>query len=260
VEKVIDLALTAVVCLISSMKLSNNKLSIKDKILLAVILGVDKETKVPVGGLSFPFAPEISIDNLSDWVCVSKPVFYSTVSRMNRENYIFVDRSCVKITDKGKSYLGQNFPQLFLKNQKWDGYWRIIVFNIKESERYKRDKLRNYLIKIKFAPLSDGVWVSPLPIFGVINDLAGDSIYIEGKLQRKEEEQIMLYHKIIEINNEYGRLCIALKKAKNLQDRDTIPILKSQFLEVLARDPQMPIKLLPKEWLGTKAKRLFTNV
>lgn len=238
------------------MKLINRKLSIKEKILLAVVFAVDKQENVPFGVLSFPFAPEISMDGLSNWISCERTVFYSTVSRMAKEEIIFVENSVVKITEKGKVFLSQNFPYLFLKNLKWDGFWRIIVFNIKEAERYKRDKLRNYLIKIKFAPVSSGVWVSPLPILGVLNDFSDGIIYIEGKLQKKDEEKILLYHKIMEINNEYGRLCMALKRARNLQERDTIPLLRSKFLEIFANDPHLPKELLPKDFLGDKVKRL----
>lgn len=242
------------------MKLINRKLSIKEKILLVVVFAVEKQENVPFEGLSFPFAPEVSMDKLSNWISCERTVFYSTVSRMVKEELIAVENSRVKFLEKGKKHLAKNFPQLFLKNLKWDGIWRIIVFNIKEIERYKRDKLRNYLIKIRFAPISDGVWVSPLPILGVLNDFSDGIIYIEGKLQKKEEEKILLYHKIFEINNEYGRLCMALKRARNLHEHDTIPVFRSQFLDVFAIDPQMPLELLPKNWMGEKAKRLFTNV
>jgi phenylacetic acid degradation operon negative regulatory protein len=240
-----------------SLKLNKGRLSLKDKILLSIVLGVDKKNLVPFNGLSFPFAPQISMDCLSEWVNAGRSVFYSTVSRMNKESYIVVENSLVKITDKGKTYLVENFAHLFSKNIKWDGNWRIIVFDIKEAERYKRDKLRNNLIKIKFAPISAGVWATA---FNIFPEIASGCIYIEGKLQRPVIDKILLYYKIIEINNEYGRLCMALKKAKHLQEHDTIPSLRSQFLEVYSSDPQLPRELLPKEWLGEKAKRLFTNV
>ena len=130
------------------------------------------------------------------------------------------------------------------------------MFNIKEKERYKRDKLRNYLIKVKFAPLSDGVWVSVKNIKISEEDI----IYIEGKLRVKEIEKILAYYKIDEIDGEYKRLCDAFKTARSLHGHDRIPFLRSQFLDVFALDPQIPLELLPKDWAGEKAKKLFTKI
>ena len=234
------------------------KLSLKEKILLAVVLGVDKRETVPYGELSFPFAPQISLDVLGSWVFCERSVFYSTTSRMVKENLIAINNGVVKLTDNGKNILARNFPYLFLKKEKWDGFWRIIVFDIKEAERYKRDKLRNYLIKIKYVPISDGVWVTHHSVHHFIFDGMGESIiYIEGKLQQNEIDKILLKHDMFSINVEYGRLCTALKRARDLHKNDTIPLLRSQFLEIFANDPQMPLELLPKDWVGEKAKRIF---
>lgn len=234
------------------MSSNDKKLSLKEKILLAVILGVDKSKNVPFNNLSFPFAPEMSLDELSNWIFCERPVFYSTVSRMSREGLIFVDDGIVKILEKGKLLLAKNFCYLFLKNVKWDGFWRIIVFNIKEAERYKRDKLRNYLIRVKFASVSSGVWVSPHKI----NISEEDIIYIEGKLSDREKETVFEKLGILKINDLYRSLYSDLKTALNSHDGDKIRFLKSRFLEILCHDPNFPNELLPNSWMGDKVKRL----
>lgn len=228
------------------------KLSLKEKILLAIVFCVDKDRSLPFGNLSFPFAPEMSLDDLSNWVFCERPVFYTTVSRMGRENLLVVENGVVKLLDNGKKFLATNFPYIFQKNKNWDGLWTIIVFNIKEVERYKRDKLRNYLIKIKFAPVSSGVWVSPHEI----NISEEDIIYIEGKLGDREKEIIFGKLGILKINDLYRSLYSDLKTALNLHDNDRIRFLKSRFLEILALDPNYPSVLLPNSWMGDKVKRL----
>lgn len=256
-EKVIDLSLTVVVCLIYVMKLNDGKLSIKDKILLAVVFDVYKGQNVPMFGLSFPFAPEVSMDTLGSWVNCDRRVFYSTVSRMIKDGLIVVENSVVKISEKGKSFLAKNFPQLFLKNGKWDGNWRIIVFNIKETERFKRDKLRNYLMRIKFVPISDGVWVSALKY---IPSLPEGTLYIEGKLQKQDADGVLKKLNIFEINKLYQSLYDDLKKAEDLHGYDKICSLKSRFLEIMAFDPQLPPELLPNDWMGEKVKRKIASL
>jgi len=47
------------------------------------------------------------------------------------------------------------------EKEKWDGKWRIVIFDIKESRRAKRDELRSLLIRTGFIKLQESVWVFP---------------------------------------------------------------------------------------------------
>ena len=43
----------------------------------------------------------------------------------------------------------------------WDGMWSLVAFSIPEEHRAARDELRKALRWLGFAPLYDGLWVSP---------------------------------------------------------------------------------------------------
>jgi CRISPR-associated endonuclease Cas2 len=47
------------------------------------------------------------------------------------------------------------------KPKKWDGKWRVIIFDIKENRRGMRDKFRRTLTQIGFLKLQQSVWVYP---------------------------------------------------------------------------------------------------
>ncbi len=47
------------------------------------------------------------------------------------------------------------------KPRRWDGKWRLLVFDIKESRRALREQIRWTLKRIGFAYLQDSVWVYP---------------------------------------------------------------------------------------------------
>jgi len=49
------------------------------------------------------------------------------------------------------------------RKQKWDGKWRVIIFDVWERRRAARDRLRALLIKTGFVRLQDSVWVFPYP-------------------------------------------------------------------------------------------------
>jgi DNA-binding transcriptional regulator PaaX len=47
------------------------------------------------------------------------------------------------------------------KPKKWDGKWRVIVFDVPEKSRGKRDVLRRELVNFGFMQLQKSVWVYP---------------------------------------------------------------------------------------------------
>ena len=50
------------------------------------------------------------------------------------------------------------------KQIKWDGKWRMVVFDIPEKAREKRDQLRALLKRQGFAKLQASVFVNPYPL------------------------------------------------------------------------------------------------
>lgn len=51
----------------------------------------------------------------------------------------------------------------FKKPGRWDGKWRIVMFDIPEKERVFRDILRAHLYQLEFYKLQQSVFVSPYP-------------------------------------------------------------------------------------------------
>ena len=47
------------------------------------------------------------------------------------------------------------------KPKKWDGRWRVIIFDIRETKRVARNKFRMTLQRIGFLKLQNSVWVFP---------------------------------------------------------------------------------------------------
>ncbi len=46
----------------------------------------------------------------------------------------------------------------------WDGKWRILAFDIPETKRRVREKLREYLWILGFKPIQKSIWVTPMDI------------------------------------------------------------------------------------------------
>jgi|SRR3989344_3196877 len=76
-----------------------------------------------------------------------------------------------RLTPKGKKSLLKFEVEGLLKHRptKWDGKYRVVIFDIKEKIRFSRDDLRYTLLKFGFVRLQNSVWVYPYPCEGAIN-------------------------------------------------------------------------------------------
>jgi len=67
------------------------------------------------------------------------------------------------LTDKGKQrLLKYDFEKMRIPRQRWDGKWRIVIFDIPEKQREARDSLRDKLKNLGFHELQRSVFVYPL--------------------------------------------------------------------------------------------------
>ncbi len=60
------------------------------------------------------------------------------------------------------------------KPKKWDGKWRMLIFDIPEKRKLLRNKIRLTLVSIGFTKLQDSVWIFPYPCEDLVNLLKAD--------------------------------------------------------------------------------------
>src|SRR3989338_16907 len=92
--------------------------------------------------------------------------FRKATERLRKHNLIFGERQGKRIifelTDEGKAEAGKIKLKLEMaKRKRWDGKWRIIIFDVPEKMRGKRDLLRKELIAFGFMQLQKSVWAYP---------------------------------------------------------------------------------------------------
>ncbi|MEK7669306.1 MAG: hypothetical protein AAB350_01805 [Patescibacteria group bacterium] len=104
----------------------------------------------------------------------------------------------LKITQGGKRYLfrclslGDN--KELNKNKKWDGKWRVLIFDIPESRRFDRTNIRQALISIGFMRLQDSVWIYPYSCENIVSllkaetETEGDVLYMIVEALENDEE------------------------------------------------------------------------
>ena len=72
-------------------------------------------------------------------------------------------QTTVSLTAKGERLLERSRikNQVAIDSKKWDGKWRVVIFDIKEYRRGERDWLRVELSEFGFIRLQNSVWVTP---------------------------------------------------------------------------------------------------
>lgn len=110
---------------------------------------------------------------------------YQLEKRGYLEKYKHRDLEFVRLSDKGKDAL-ETF-----KREK-DGKWKMIIFDIPESQRQVRDYLRTKLKQLGFKKWQHSIWITPYR-------LPGDVV---SELQLLSEKYFVRLITIESINNE----------------------------------------------------------
>lgn len=69
-----------------------------------------------------------------------------------------------RITEAGQKALAFEQEKAKLQNTKkkrWNGRWRVVIFDVPEKRRKTRDRLREVMERTGFVRLQDSVWVFP---------------------------------------------------------------------------------------------------
>lgn len=58
-----------------------------------------------------------------------------------------------------------------IRKKKWDGHWRVIIFDIPETLKKWREYLRAELRNLGFKQLQYSVYITPYPVTGELHEL-----------------------------------------------------------------------------------------
>jgi len=163
------------------------------------------------------------------------------------------------VTSKGQKRLKSILPQYF-EEKKWDGKWYIVSYDVPENKRWLRKVLRNTLQELKFGPLHKSLWISPYNFLGDIEKIVHQYnletyvlLAISDKLGREPSEALAeRIWNLGETNNQYKEF-IREVESRKLADSEIV----FQYLSILHQDPQFPADLLPPDWQGQEAHRIY---
>ena len=179
------------------------------------------------------------------------------------------DPPTYKLTAKGFYDIVLTYPVFRFTQEKWDGKWRILSYEIPEKKRELRDKLRREVTSWGLGPWHRSFWLTPHPIINSLKDLVLDKEeqqYIQAfeadHVFGKREELIEKVWGKVAREKEYRSL---FKQWHQVLSTDKNKILKmkevvSYYIDILKTDPGLPKDLIGESWIGFEAITLFREI
>ena len=182
------------------------------------------------------------------------------------------DARIYRLSEQGRLHvLGGRDPEREW-NRRWDGRWRMVLFDIGEEQSAQRDKLRRYLRARGFGYLQHSVWVSPHPLEMESGALKGAAVDVESLILREarpvagesDDEIVRGAWDFHEITKRYS----AALKVLEARPRETLGTPgaaqrlkdwarreRAAWLHAMSADPLLPRPLWPRGYPGERVWR-----
>jgi phenylacetic acid degradation operon negative regulatory protein len=180
------------------------------------------------------------------------------------------DQRLYRLTQQGRIHaLGGRDPEACWAHE-WDGYWRLVIFDIPAAHVKTRFALHRYLRSHGFGCLQKSVWITPHSLKEECKDAAGfpakakSLVFLQATLCGGEKnEQIVRaawnFGRINELYTEYLGI-LRQRPGQALADQAVAKAFQAwaaeerqAWLAALTADPLLPKTLLPSDYQGCDA-------
>jgi phenylacetic acid degradation operon negative regulatory protein len=216
---------------------------------------------------------------------MSEVAVRSAVARLARENWIVArrggQRSFYSLSAAGHALIEEGTRRIYRADgARWDGRWCLLNYTIPESKRALRDRMRKQLAWLGFGALGAGTYLAPRDVSTHVQQLVerlGASGYartfIASRAGGTADADIVrecwdlagiarLYERFIDRYSPLFQRDKTRKARRDLDDRDAFIVrfaLTHDFRRFPFIDPDLPLRLLPKDWAGVRARKLFED-
>ncbi len=217
---------------------------------------------------------------------LSEQAIRSAVSRMCRAGLLKARRlgrkSYYSLTDYGNTLLTEGERRIFQRrDSRWDGSWSVVVYSIPEPRRQARDRLRLELGWMGFGALSEATWISPHSLTREVEDLVrkldiGEHVHLFtarhwgitdpkrivsrcwdlDKIHQRYADFLANYQPKLEVHRQRLRAGEVIAPGEYFVERFS---LIHEYRKLPFFDPDLPVVLLPEDWLRPRAAALFNK-
>lgn len=218
---------------------------------------------------------------------LSEPAVRTVLSRMVGKEWLRTRRrgrnSYYDLTPRGRKLLTDDADRIFHPswNEEWDGQWYLLSYSIPEDIRHLRDRLRVRLAWLGFGSLGNGIWISPHDVDDRVTEMAEEMGIAEHLVCFRAQhlghtDHLDLVSRCWDLDGLAARYDAFLRLwrpgvdviREGLSDGTLTDEgcyvrrfnLLHEFRSFPLDDPYLPKGLLPDEWPGEPAARLFSEL
>ena len=180
-----------------------------------------------------------------------------------------------RLTGHGRTLLTEGAQRIYSfgrERESWDGRWLVLLASVPESKRDLRHQLRTRLTWAGFGSPAPGVWISPHAsregeAKQVVEELGLEPVVYSfcGPFAGVGSEQAM-----VEQAWHLGDLAAAYEDflgdfaGMRPESREQTLFAQIRLVDQWRRfprlDPQLPLELLPPQWIGVRAANVFADL
>jgi phenylacetic acid degradation operon negative regulatory protein len=209
---------------------------------------------------------------------LSELALRSVLSRMGRTGWLestrHGNRSYYRLTRRGRSLIAEGTSRIFRpRRAPWDRRWQVVTYSIPEAQRELRDQFRKRLTYLGFGSLSAGAWISPHNLQNEVGELVDDlgleayvdvfrASYVQPGSGPALAERVWPLRELAAAYREFsGRWRrIEPEVTGGILDARAFVLrfwLIHEYQWFFLKDPDLPEELVPPDWPGHEAGRLF---
>lgn len=199
---------------------------------------------------------------------VSRLLSVGDIEKIEKKGKVFY-----RLTSRGTERLKQNVSLFKLAQRRWDGRWRIVIFDIQEGSRSLRDALRFKLLSLGFGMWQKSVYITPHNIEQEISQyfeskkLSPSCVCLTARLSDLGDNKALAAKvwRLNELNEEYWGFIedcgYLMRRAvrEGVKEKE-IGRLWMSYRDLILADPSLPKELLPENWLAEKARKEFEKL
>jgi phenylacetic acid degradation operon negative regulatory protein len=205
---------------------------------------------------------------------VSEHATRSTLTRMVNRGLLLRQRAGRRmyygVTPRTTDLLRDGRDRVFkvgAVNDRWDRSWTLLAFSLPDAWQRQRHDLRSQLSWAGFGPLQGGLWIAPgSPDVRAIS--AGLGLDAHVRVFRARADELTSVEQLIrdayDIDGLAGRYRAFIKRWQPVLDgTPSADPLAAQlrlivdWLQIVRRDPHLPVQHLPGDWPALPAQAVF---
>ncbi len=174
-----------------------------------------------------------------------------------------IDQRIVRLTEEGRRWAQGGVDPLALWARRWDHRWRIVAFDVPETDTAVRTRLRRRLHEFRFGWLQNSVWLSPDPIgafraqLGEKNTIPESLTFLEAVPIGGESSEAMVrsawdFTGLAKCHAAYAEI-LRLRPGRSRGAKAWSEWLATEqraWRQIVRKDPFLPEELLPSGYRG----------